>query len=300
MNSIFDVKEILHLIEKVEKNDISEETTSSKIEGVVTGLSGKKFRNLMKHLVGLMPQEYYYLEIGIYQGMTTLIVANENKDKKIIGVDDFSQFDKDGENIKKIREAESLLALKNIEIISEDFEKFLIENKSKFGKKIGIYYFDASHDYRSQFLALNQATNYLAEGGIIIVDDCNYPHVRQATKDFTSVHGDYKLIFESYTGQHPFKDFYATFSKKWTSEWMAKKVKSKLNKPNQNKFNKNKHFNECIKTWWNGVNILMHDPENKIKGINPPLPNDLINGFLNQHGFAGCESDKITTLSELK
>lgn len=260
----FDPQAVISLISRVESGEEPLEQTSPSLSGKVSGMSGRKFRTLMARLVGMMPAELCYLELGIFQGVTPLVVSKENPGKKVIGVDDFSQFDKNGENLGRINAAKEFLGASNLEIHAEDFEAYLKKMRGELARKVGIYYFDASHDYRSQMLALQYATRYVARGGIVVVDDCNYPHVRQATADMVDVFPEFKLVFEAYTGTHP-KDM----------------------TPEENK--------QCRKTWWNGVHIIMHDPENRVAGIRPPLPDDLRGKFVKQHGFAGCKSDDAPT-----
>ena len=42
----------------------------------------------------------------------------------------------------------------------------------------------------------------MSDNSIIIIDDCNYYHVRKATQDFLETHSDYSLVFQKYTNKH--------------------------------------------------------------------------------------------------
>jgi hypothetical protein len=42
----------------------------------------------------------------------------------------------------------------------------------------------------------------LHRNGSIVIDDANYFHVRQATKDFLDTHKNFSLIFQKYTKSH--------------------------------------------------------------------------------------------------
>jgi hypothetical protein len=123
--------------------------------------------------------------------------------------------------------AKAKLGLRNLDIATFDFEKFLATMRGIYARKVVIYFYDASHNYRSQMLALQHASKYIALGGIIVVDDCNYPHVRQATADMLAVFPEFKLLFEAYTGTHP-----AT--------------------------RQGADQDEILRTWWDGVNVIIH------------------------------------------
>ena len=111
-----------------------------------------------------------------------------------------------------------------------DYE-FALDNLNKFLKKdekVGVFFIDGPHDYRSQLIPLLKIEKYLTNKSIIIIDDANYAHVRQATKDFLSINNSFKLLYEAYTESH-----------------VANLEESKK----QN----------ILDGWWNGVNIIVKD-----------------------------------------
>jgi hypothetical protein len=81
---------------------------------------------------------------------------------------------------------------------------------------------------------------HLAEYAVIVVDDSNYLHVRQANRDFLTLNPDYKLAFEAYTPCHP---------------------------RNMNA----DQLQEARSGWWNGVNIIVHDPLDRLERSLPPV-----------------------------
>jgi hypothetical protein len=62
--------------------------------------------------------------------------------------------------------------------------------------RIGLYFYDGPHDYRSQLIGLLRAEPILADRALIIVDDQNFPAVKQATWDFLAVRKEASLLFE--------------------------------------------------------------------------------------------------------
>jgi hypothetical protein len=84
---------------------------------------------------------------------------------------------------------------------------------------------------------------HLARHSIIVVDDCNYPHVRLANRDFLVSHPEFKLLFESYSAAHPQN----------ASPEQLEKARA---------------------SWWNGVNVIVHDPDNALDPMYPPTSRD--------------------------
>lgn len=199
------------------------------------GYSGKKLIGCLQRLSEvLLDENTCYLEIGVYRGLTLVSVSSVVKEGvKVFGIDNFAFFDKDGQNEKIINGYVDKYNLSGkVALINSDYEDAL-ENLEKYigSKKIGLYFVDGPHDYRSQLLCLELARKYLADEAVIVIDDCNYMHVRQANRDFLVSHPEFKLMYENYTFSHP---------------------------------DNMKDTSEARQGWWDGVNILIHDPENKL------------------------------------
>ena len=245
---IFDASDVLSLIEKIDGLYLSLEKKSDELPEENKGPSGRKFRTLLNELNKRLPDGIAYLELGILRGKSILTSCLANPNTHHIGIDNFSQFDPNGDNYNLIQDAIALHNISNIEIIADDFEKYLIERGRNGQRNIGVYFYDAIHDYRSQLFALIQAHNVIADGGIILVDDTNYGHVRYATYDFISAFSEFKLIFESYTGMHP-------------NEMSSEELSA------------------AREGWWNGVHVIMHDPKNQLEGLQPVYEEGIHNKF---------------------
>ena len=170
-----------------------------------------------------------YVEIGVFRGFTLFNNALNNKNIQCIGVDNFSLFDEDKKNLKKINKTILRYKIKNIKIIKKDFE----EAQKIIKKKIGVLLIDGPHDYRSQLIALMKYDNLMSDNSIIIIDDSNYYHVRKATQDFLETHNNYSLVFQKYTKKHIANE------------------------------KKNKNF--YLDGYWNGINVLYKSSKNKFK-----------------------------------
>jgi len=213
---------------------------------ILTGFSGEKVIGLLQRFLTLFSEEegVCYLEVGVFQGLTLLSVASACPSIYCYGIDNFAQFDKDKKNYSIIMKRKKGLEVKNARLINQDYEDALSNLHKYIGdQKVGVYFVDGPHDYRSQLMCLELIIPYLHEKALIIVDDCNYLHIRQANHDFLVTHPEYKLLFETYSRCHP--------------NHMT---------PEENQ--------EVRKGWWNGINVLVRDSNNELEPLFPMTERD--------------------------
>jgi predicted O-methyltransferase YrrM len=221
------------LIEIIQSSDKEELEFSSK---TLTGLSNKSLTSLLQKLAKKMGETEVYVEVGVFQGLSLLSVAKVVPDKVCYGVDNFSQFDPEGINLSMVKSRAKEIGCKNYEVINKDFELALKSlSNSINGKEVGLYFVDGPHDYRSQLLCLEMIKPFLSSNAIIIIDDCNYLHVRQATADFCQLNPEFKVCFQTYSDGHPHN--------------------FKVDERDR---------------WWNGVNLIIKDEENRFEGVQVP------------------------------
>lgn len=207
----------------------------------LSGFSGARIIGLMQRLVqSLDARRECYLEVGVYQGLTLLSVAMANRDAACLGIDNFAFFDHDGKNFAIVEKRRAALGLLNAEVINADYEE-AFENLEHWlrGLQIGVYFVDGPHDYRSQLMCLQLAVPYLSDGAVIIVDDSNYRHVRQANRDFLATRPGFRLVFEAYTCAHP-------------GNMDADQMRAARD------------------GWWNGVNVILSGATDDVPRTYPP------------------------------
>ena len=186
----------------------------------------------------------HYLEVGVFQGLTLVSVAACLQEVTAFGVDNFSQFDPDGLNQRVVMNRAAANGISNLELLNLDYEDALENLQDYVGdQKIGTYFVDGPHDYRSQLMCLLLAKPFLSPLSVIVVDDCNYRHVRLANRDFLVANPEFKLFFESYTRCHPGN---------MDPEDVA----------------------QARIGWWNGVNVIVRDPENILNTMYPDTYRD--------------------------
>jgi hypothetical protein len=223
-------------------------------EKILTGYSGLKIIGMLQRLASLYTGEENscYLEVGVFQGLTLLSVAHSNPEIECYGVDNFAQFDVDNKNQSLILQRMRALKVENANLLNFDYEDaFDLLPGLVRGHKLGTYFIDGPHDYRSQYMCLVLAAPNLHSRAVIVIDDANYPHVRQANRDFLITHPEYKLVFEAYTPQHPL-----------------------ILPPEQR--------GTLSDGWWNGVNVIARDPDNVLPPMYPPTDRNRLL-FENEH-----------------
>lgn len=226
------------------------------------GYSGKKLIAALQRIsLACLNTETCYLEIGVYRGLTLTSVGKVlPKNIQVFGIDNFALFDKEGKNQGIIKEALAKHQVENATLINEDYEDALQHLEKYIGnKKVGVYFIDGPHDYRSQLMCLEFARKHLAPGAVIFVDDSNYEHVRQANADFLVSHPEFKLVYENYTEMHP------------------------ENLPDNT---------SAREGWWDGINIMVHDPENELERKYPPTQRTRIK-FENEHMIHAMQANVL-------
>ena len=193
---------------------------------LLSGFSGKKIIALLQNLAACLdPLNEIYLEIGVFRGMSLMSVSKVFEGRTF-GIDNFSQFDPEKKNYTLIGEHCRRLGIKNANLINSDFEEALKNLKDHISDvKIGLLFIDGPHDYRSQLMCLLLSVPYLSKNAVIVVDDSNYRHVRQANDDFLAAFPSYGIAFERYTKAHP------------------------RNLSSEERIN-------AEEGWWNGINVL--------------------------------------------
>lgn len=227
---------------------------------VTDGYSGKKIIGFLQSVGEILVKENAgcYAEVGVFRGLTLTSMAVSNPELNCYGCDNFSQFNQEGGNKAKVEDAVANLGLTNAKLLDGDFEVMIPGFNNWVDEKIGLYFFDGPHDYRSQLMGLMMAVPHLTEHAVIVIDDTNYGHVQLATADFLRHYPEFKVLMEVYTPTHPmfFRD-----------------------KPDELK--------QFTDTWWNGIHVLVRDPEDKIMSDMPFVDESARPYLMKQHPGKG-------------
>src|SRR5207253_6521151 len=123
-----------------------------------------------------------YVEVDSFKG-ASLIAASRAWDGDVVAIDDFSMGEGSRERLERNLERFGGHA----EILEGDaFE--LLRGGALEGRRVGVYYYDAAHDYESQLEALRLIEPYLADRALLIVDDSDWDRVDRAIAHYLAGH----------------------------------------------------------------------------------------------------------------
>jgi len=163
-----------------EHRDASVKITQKQMD--LEGMSSIRNRILLNELI---KDNDLYLEIGVWRGSTFIAALYENNPKLAVAIDNFSQFDESGENVKVFTNAvyENLPhLLDKAFLINNDCFNLTPEEKAFIPDNINVYFYDGAHEAVDQKAALTYYHDKLANEFIYIVDDWNYEPARIGTR----------------------------------------------------------------------------------------------------------------------
>lgn len=146
----------------------------------VENLASENVLALLNLAASCLGPDEAYVEVGVLHGASLIATTLGNEEKRIIGIDNFSL--RDG-SAKKVVENFAAFDLYPPELSEGDvFE--LVPGGALDGISVGVWYYDASHEYEAQVEGLRIAEPHLAPGGLIIVDDTDWERVERAMDDY--------------------------------------------------------------------------------------------------------------------
>lgn len=161
--------------------------------------------------VSQMEDHQAFVNVGVWNGFTLISGMVNNRNKKCIGIDNFSEFGGPREEFSK-----------RFSLYKSEFHSFYdmdyVDYFNQLHKElIGFYIYDGAHDYDNQLKGLKMAEPFFTKNCIILVDDTNWEQPRQATLDFISNSiNDYKILLDvttSYNGHPTFWNGVMVFQK---------------------------------------------------------------------------------------
>jgi len=152
----------------------------------IPGMSSPKICNLLNALVARMEPGERYVEVGCWRGRTLLSAALNNTGRVCIGCDKFRLFGRFTGFGYRARRA--LYAnVKRYEgrraaIWFHEMRSSVFFRRRSLGP-VGVYFYDGAHSYRETRRSIAAGARWLSPKAVVLVDDWNVPHVRQATLD---------------------------------------------------------------------------------------------------------------------
>ena len=149
----------------------------------------------------LVPGESY-IEAGTYMGASLIAAARGNEGKDLVAIDNFS-FGPTSVAGRSLPAASRAALDANLErfgvsgtTILEGDSLEVLRGDALADRSIGVYYYDAAHDYESQLEALRVVEPYLADPALVIVDDSDWDRVARAIDDYLAGQPRARLLLE--------------------------------------------------------------------------------------------------------
>ncbi|MBV9122981.1 MAG: class I SAM-dependent methyltransferase [Planctomycetes bacterium] len=162
----------------------------------VQGMTSPGVLQLLNRAVDFLGPGELYAEVGSFQGATLIGALLGHPEKLAWAVDNSAEFDPAGQNFARLQQNLADFGLgSQVVFHNMDLEEFFLTGPAGPGK-IGAYFLDGPHDYRSQLLGLLLARPFLAEQALMVVDDYNWGMVRQSVWDFLAVQPEARLLGE--------------------------------------------------------------------------------------------------------
>jgi hypothetical protein len=152
------------------------------VREAVHGLSTENVMMLLNRAVGRLSPGEVYVEIGCFEGLTLAGALFGHPGATAYACDDFSQFG--GPRALLARTIATWTAPGQVRFHEMEMRRFLAAAPWA-PARVGAYFYDGSHGFDDQFVALQGMLHHLAPNAAVIVDDTNGPLVRAANRLLT-------------------------------------------------------------------------------------------------------------------
>lgn len=159
---------------------------------------------LLNLAVSYLEPDEIYCEIGCYQGLSLIAALLNHLHVPGFAIDNFSELNPQENNLEKLTANLDKYGLDQVLFFPQDFESFFAELRGlEVTDKIGVYFYDAAQDYRSQLMGLLLVRPFLADRALIVINASRNEISRQAIWDFLVATPQAFPLLELTKFQHP-------------------------------------------------------------------------------------------------
>jgi len=180
MNADRFLRELPELFDDYPRSEHPRDRRFRPVAEEVENLAKENNLALLNLAASLLGPDEAYVEVGVYHGASLIASMLGNHGKRFVGIDSFAFRDA---SLKKVDANLERFGLPRPEILVGDAFELVrggaIENGS-----VGVWYYDAAHDYDSQVAGLRIAEPLLVPGALMIVDDTDWTDVARAMDDY--------------------------------------------------------------------------------------------------------------------
>ena len=168
------------------------------ISAKINSMISPNLMQLLNLAVSCLQEDEVYCDIGTFQGASLISALLNHPDKTAYAVDNFSELDPENKNFDTLaNNLEEFNLSEQVFFCYQDFEEFFRDLKNEeIDQKIGIYFYDASQNYRSCLLGLLSLKPVISNQALIIITNCQWQSCQQAVRDFLFTHHQARLIID--------------------------------------------------------------------------------------------------------
>ena len=146
----------------------------------VENLASENVLALLNLAAACLASDEAYVEIGVFHGASLIAAMLGNEERRFVAIDSFQLRDGSPERVEANL---ARFGLRRPELLVGDaFE--LVRRGALEGTSVGVWYYDAAHDYDAQVEGLRMAEPFLVPGALLIVDDTDWDDVARAMDDY--------------------------------------------------------------------------------------------------------------------
>ncbi len=189
----------------------SEQPRGRRFDDVIDAVPNLAMENnlaLVNLAVSLLGPGESYVEAGTYMGGSLIAAARGNEGADLVAIDNF--------NFGPMTVEGRALPAASRPALEANLERFGVRDATILegdaletlrggalaGRSVGVFYYDACHDYEPQLEALRLVEPYLAEAALLIVDDSDWKEVHDAIHDYLAGQPRARLLTEVAGADH--------------------------------------------------------------------------------------------------
>jgi protein O-GlcNAc transferase len=209
--------------------DVAVQPISRELEAIanqVHGTTTLSILQLLNSAVGSLALGEVYCEIGCFQGRSLIASLMGHPDKMAYAVDGFAEINLQNQNADKLADNLAKFNLSDqVFVCAQEFEEFFGELSSlELEDRIGVFFYDAAQDYRSQLLAMQLVKPFLADQAVIIINGSSNQFAHQAIGDFLAATPEAQILLNLPEFKH---DVYSFLDGVCVLAWDSQKAQPK-------------------------------------------------------------------------
>ena len=183
----------------------SEHPRDRRFDDIVAGVPNLAEENnlaLVNLAASLREPGESYVEVGTYMGASLIAAMRGNEDEDFVAMDNFSfgPIEVKGRALPKagrgqLDEYLERFGARGATVLEGDALE-LLRGGALAGRRVGVFYYDASHAYEHTVGALQAVEPHLAGRALMLVDDYDWEEVERATRDYIEGQPKARMLLE--------------------------------------------------------------------------------------------------------